>query len=166
MKKKISGKTIFNVSVILISLVMLGYFCLSENGLVELSKNFKNLDKGWLIMALLSQALNIAIDAYMTYILVKSSVPSFKFHNALKTSMVGQFFSAVTPFATGGQPMQVYCMSKYGVEPGKGVSALTQKFVVYQSTLVAYSAAALLLKQDFFDDALSGVMWTLSLIHI
>ena len=38
MKKKISGKTIFNVSVILISLVMLGYFCLSENGLVELSK--------------------------------------------------------------------------------------------------------------------------------
>ena len=38
----ISGKTIFNVSVILISLVMLGYFCLSENGLVELSKNFKN----------------------------------------------------------------------------------------------------------------------------
>ena len=79
-------------------------------------------------MALLSQALNIAIDAYMTYILVKSSVPSFKFHNALKTSMVGQFFSAVTPFATGGQPMQVYCMSKYGVEPGKGVSALTQKF--------------------------------------
>lgn len=160
MKKKISGKTIFNVSVILISLVMLGYFCLSENGLVELSKNFKNLDKGWLIMALLNQALNIAIDAYMTYILVKSSVPSFKFHNALKTSMVGQFFSAVTPFATGGQPMQVYCMSKYGVEPGKGVSALTQKFVVYQSTLVAYSAAALLLKQDFFDDALSGVMWT------
>lgn len=159
-EKKISGKTIFNVSVILISLVMLGYFCLSENGLVELSKNFKNLDKGWLIMALLSQALNIAIDAYMTYILVKSSVPSFKFHNALKTSMVGQFFSAVTPFATGGQPMQVYCMSKYGVEPGKGVSALTQKFVVYQSTLVAYSAAALLLKQDFFDDALSGVMWT------
>ena len=82
MKKKISGKTIFNVSVILISLVMLGYFCLSENGLVELSKNFKNLDKGWLIMALLSQALNIAIDAYMTYILVKSSVPSFKFQRA------------------------------------------------------------------------------------
>ena len=100
-------------------------------------------------MALLSQALNIAIDAYMTYILVKSSVPSFKFHNALKTSMVGQFFSAVTPFATGGQPMQVYCMSKYGVEPGKGVSALTQKFVVYQSTLVAYSAAALLFKTGF-----------------
>ena len=54
--------------------------------------------------------------------------------------------------------MQVYCMSKYGVEPGKGVFRLTQKFVVYQSTLVAYSAAALLLKQDFFDDALSGVM--------
>ena len=57
--------------------------------------------------------------------------------------------------------MQVYCMSKYGVEPGKGVSALTQKFVVYQSTLVASSsAAALLLNRSFFDDALSGVMWT------
>ena len=44
-EKKISGKTIFNVSVILISLVMLGYFCLSENGLVELSKNFKTWTK-------------------------------------------------------------------------------------------------------------------------
>ena len=56
---------------------MLGYFCLSENGLVELSKNFKNLDKGWLIMAVLSQVFNIAIDAFMTYILVKSSAPTF-----------------------------------------------------------------------------------------
>lgn len=163
MKKKISGKTIFNASVIVISLVMLGYFCLSENGLVELSKNFNNLDKGWLIMAVLSQILNVSIDAYMTYILVKSSVPSFKFRNAVRTSMVGQFFSAVTPFATGGQPMQVYCMSKYGVEPGKGISALTQKFVVYQSTLVVYSALALLLKQDFFNGALSEVMWTFAI---
>ena len=45
-EKKINGKTIFNVTVIIISLVMLGYFCLSENGLVELSKNFKKSGQG------------------------------------------------------------------------------------------------------------------------
>ena len=77
--------------------------------------------------------------------------------NTAAKATVDVYKRQVTPFATGGQPMQVYCMSKYGVEPGKGVSALTQKFVVYQSTLVAYSAAALLLNQDFFDDALRCV---------
>ena len=62
MKKKISGKTIFNVSVILISLVMLGYFCLSENGLVELSKNFKNLDKGWLLSLIHISIRSVMVD--------------------------------------------------------------------------------------------------------
>lgn len=163
MKKKISGKTIFNISVIAISLIMLGYFCLSENGLAELSETFRTLNKMWLLMALLCLFINLFVDTFMTYRLVRCAAPSFKLHNAIKSAMTGQFFSAVTPFATGGQPMQIYYMSKCGISAAIGVSALTQKFVVYQSTLVTYSILALVLNQNFFEGAFGGLMWSLAL---
>lgn len=159
MKKKISGKTIFNLIVLVLSLGMLSYFCLSENGLADLLKNAGELQYGWLIMAVVCHLLNLAIDAYMIYIFTRNSMPTYRIRDAIKSSMVGQFFSAITPFSTGGQPMQIYVMSKQGISPGISTSALVQKFLVYQTTIVTYSAIAMLLRFNYFDSSLSGVMW-------
>lgn len=159
MKKKVSGKTIFNLVVLVLSLGMLLYFCVSENGLADLLRNAKDLQYGWLAMAVVCHLLNLAIDAYMIYIFTRNSHPGYRIRDAVKSSMVGQFFSAITPFSTGGQPMQVYVMSKQGVSPGVSTSALVQKFLVYQTTIVSYSAIAMMLRFNYFDTQLSGVMW-------
>jgi uncharacterized protein (TIRG00374 family) len=52
--------------------------------------------------------------------------------------MVGQFFASITPFATGGQPAQVYMMRRMGVDGGTGTSIVILKSVLLQSVLVAY----------------------------
>ena len=162
-KKKISGKTVFNASVLVLSVGLLGYFCLSDNGLTDLLNNAKNIDLGWLIMAFFCHLFNIFLDAYLIFRFTQNNCPTYTFRSAIKSSMVGQFFSAVTPFATGGQPMQIYLMSKQGVSPGVSTSGLIQKFLVYQSTLTLYSLLAILLRFDYFNGTLNAVMWSFAM---
>lgn len=163
MKMKLNWKLIFNISMFAFSGGLLVYFGFSENGLVDLVQEISTFDKTWLSLAIFFQLLNILIDAFLIYLFAKNFVGRYTFRNALKTGMVGQFFSAVTPGASGGQPMQVYLMVKQRVDPGVATSALVQKFLVYQSTLTAYSAFAILVCFPLFSQALNGVMWALAI---
>ncbi len=163
MKKKIPWKTIFNIFILLFSVGLLVYFGLSENGLVDLLKNASDFDKGWLSMAVLCHLFNIVLDAYLIYIFTKNTSENYSFKHAFKTSMVGQFFSAITPGASGGQPMQIFSMSKQGIDPGVATSALIQKFLVYQTTITVYSALSILICFKTFAGNVSSIMWGLAI---
>lgn len=150
MRKKISSKTLFNTTMMLFSVIILIYFCISENGLIDLIQSAREFDKLWLTMAVICHFTNILIDSYLIFRFMNTTEKVFSFKNAFKSCMVGQFFSAVTPGASGGQPMQVYALSKAGVDPGHATSALVQKFLVYQSTITIYSAFAIFFKSHLF----------------
>ena len=92
----------------------------------------------WLIEAKIINNLIIKLEGKQRY------------RDAFKVSMIGQFFSGITPFSTGGQPAQLVLLTKQKIPVGKGSSVLMNKFVVYQGTLVIYSALLLLLKAEMF----------------
>ena len=69
-----------------------------------------------------------------------------------KTVMVGQFFASITPFATGGQPAQVYMMRRMGVDGGTGSSIVILKSVLLQSVLVAYCTVLYITNRFFLID--------------
>ena len=108
MKKKISVKTLLNISLVAFLFSLFAYLCFSDNGLVDLIKNSKGFNKGWIFMAFLCQIINIMIDIYLVYKFTNNMDKKYKFRSAIRSTMIGQFFSAVTPGASGGQPMQVY----------------------------------------------------------
>ncbi len=165
MRKKINGKFIFNVSIVVISIGLIGYFCLSENGLVDLVKNnFDAFRKEWLFFVVLAVLGDLFLDAWLIHLFTKASCREYTMRAALKSGMVGHFYSAITPFQTGGQPMQVYLMSKQGVDAGISTSALVQKFLVYQSCLIAYSIVVLMSRFSFFRNILGDGIATLAII--
>lgn len=150
MRKKINAKAIYNFIITLFVVGVFVYFCFSENGLIDLSKNAKQFKKSWLIIAVLCQFVDLLIDAFLIYLFVFNGEKNYNMKNAIKASLVGQFFNSVTPSATGGQPMQVYVMSKQGVGAGHSTSALIQKFLLYQNVLVGYCIFAFFVKFDYF----------------
>jgi uncharacterized protein (TIRG00374 family) len=78
------------------------------------------------------------------------------FHNCLRTTMVGQLFNCLTPFASGGQPMQAVLLTKNNIPIGEASCILLAKFIVYQTTLTFYSFIVVLLKLKFFMKHVSG----------
>ncbi len=156
-------KKLFNISMLVLSVSILVYFCVSENGLFDLIKSSREFNKLWLMMAVVCHLLNILIDAYLIFRFANTTNRFYSFKNAFKSCMVGQFFSAITPGASGGQPMQIYAMSSQGLDPGHATSALVQKFLVYQSTLTIYGALTIFLKSYLFKGSAIHVMRGLSI---
>lgn len=78
------------------------------------------------------------------------------FKDCFSTSMVGQLFNCITPFASGGQPAQAYRLVKCGMELGKASCALLAKFIIYQFVLTFYTFVVICLKLKFFLTEISG----------
>ena len=164
MFKKLNLNMVFNIFVIVVSVVLVTYFCISKDGLVDLVKSDIDLNVFWLIMAVLCQLGNMIIDSFLLYLYIKREYKEFTFLDGIKSSFVGSFFSAITPSASGGQPMQVVFMSTKSVDAGYSTSCLIQKFLVYQITSTAFTVFALALKFDFFIQTVNTPLLWLFLI--
>lgn len=163
-KKKVSWKTIFNIVVFTFCAVMMAYFCFSSGGLIELINSTKQISPIWLMSAIGAHLLNMALDAVLTHRFLSASSPQIPIKHSIKASLTGQFFCAVTPGASGGQPMQILTLNSCGIDPGKATSALVQKFLVWQFTLAGYSIAVILLRFNFFVQRLSPILWIAAII--
>ena len=160
-KFRISGKLIFNLAVVAISIYLIIYFFVSEDGLIDLLKKPDGCNMLIILAALLIYDLNILVDAVVTLIYVRSKYENFSFIEALKVAFVGVFFSAITPSSTGGQPMQLYLMSKKNISVGFGSACMTQKFIVYQIVMTAVSVIAVITRFNYFSDAFTNIWSTL-----
>lgn len=160
MKQKL--KKIYNISILLIGAALLIYLCISENGLFDLAAHIHSLQPGWLALAFAGMLGELLLDACLIYGFTRLSDRRYTLRHAFRSGMVGHFYSAITPFQTGGQPMQVFFMSRQGVDPGVSTAALIQKFLVYQSCLTAYSAFAILACFPLFSGQVGAGFWGLA----
>jgi hypothetical protein len=161
-KKKLNVKTILNIFGIGLSAGLLLYLCLSKDGLFSLrDTQFKTI---WLVLGFACTLSDLLLDTVLIYIFTKGVCSGYTFRRAAKVCMVGHLYSAITPFQSGGQPMQIYAMSKQKIDPGTSASTLIQKFFVYQTSITAYSFFAIFYETNTPHDGLNPVMWWLAMI--
>ena len=161
---RISGKLIFNIIVLGITFYLIVFFCVSENGMIDLLSSPDGFIWGWINAGIVAFDMNIVIDSIVTQILIRIQYPDFRFIDALKVALVGVFFGAVTPSNTGGQPMQLYLLSKMKVGVGFGSACMTQKFVYYQIVTGVFSILAIIIKFDYFKAAFTNIWSTLFIV--
>jgi uncharacterized protein (TIRG00374 family) len=92
----------------------------------------KNADPKWLTAGLgLAAVFNIAEGINLRKVLVSFGY-RVSFKEAMKYAYIGYFFSSVTPSATGGQPLQLYAMSKDKIHVAHGTMALLTELTSFQ----------------------------------
>lgn len=163
MKRKINWKLVFNILSLLVPIGLVIYFLTSEQGLIDLMENASKMNLWWAGAGVLCQFLNISVDAVVLYLIIHNYEKKYNFKQAIKATVIGQFYSVITPGAVGGQPMQLYCMSKQGVDGGVASSCLLQKFLVYQTTITFYSLVAMLCNMSLFYGELKNLMLSLAI---
>ncbi len=155
---------IFNMFIIGLTIGLIVFFIFSKDGFIDLLNSGLKINVLWLIIGLCLYFLNIVLDTYIIYLFVRRSTLSFTLWQAVIVSMVGQFYCAVTPGASGGQPMQVLTMTRMNVKASNATAALIQKFLVWQFTLTGYSILAMALRFGMFVENLDLAMWVLTVI--
>lgn len=159
MKRKSRVTLFLQIALFALTAGMLIYFCISGNNLVLLLHSLPGLSLFWLLGSLFCVAAGWLAETAVLHLLLKSACGgSYTFRESFSVVMTGLYFSAVTPFGLMGQPMQFLRLSRQGVPSGKAVSALAQKYLVYQTAITCYSAAVLFLRSGFFSRELPGFL--------
>lgn len=148
------------MAVILLSLGLIAYFFLSEGGLLDLINSSRKFNIMWLSLAVIVHLSNMFLDSIVTLNFIRIRYKNFSLWDSIKVACVGSFFSAITPSSTGGQPMQVYLMSKKHIDVGFSTSAMLQKFLIFQIVSTAYSVLIITFRFNFFLQSIDNpVLW-------
>ncbi len=124
MNKRVFKQLIWNA--ILFAVLMLATFwlVLKDQDPSELINIAKGVDARFLLMGLGAMLLYFAMEAWNIRNILRSFGEKTNFWRSYKHTLIGFFFAAVTPGASGGQPIEVYYMSKDGISVGNGSLAL------------------------------------------
>ncbi|MDR3120444.1 MAG: flippase-like domain-containing protein [Clostridiales bacterium] len=125
-------------------------FAAPGGGLAALAAALANIRVYWLLCGVLVILLYWFFEALVLQVLTRSLRRGYKFTHSLYTGLVGLFYSAITPFSTGGQPMQLYVMARSGLSAGSAGSILITKSIIYQTCLTVISIAGVLFGASYF----------------
>jgi len=88
---------------------------------------------------------SIALESISFMVGSRFSSTSMGFSQGFLLTIIGRFFSAITPFATGGQPAQAYVMTKKdNIDIAEGLGILVIKFLMYQFVITFYGVVILI----------------------
>lgn len=148
-----------NIAFIVVVFVGVIAYVIYADGPDTLLNMFRTIRPFWLSCAVIMMLLYWLLEGLILNGVTKPFHPEQKFRHSLRTSMIGQLFNCLTPFSSGGQPVQAYDMVKSGVPLGIAGSALMIKFIIYQVALTVYSAVVLIFFWQPFSALVSSFGW-------
>lgn len=137
--KKNKKTYIVNILIIIAIFIALIIYIFAHDGIETIREILNKADYKWLAAGFGCLLLVWTSESFCLHIPLKKIYPDQKFSNSVKINMIGQLFNNLTPFATGGQVMQVYIMNKEGKRTSDSISVLTMKFVITQGMLIVFS---------------------------
>lgn len=100
----------------------------------------------------------MAFDIAKFCIISKTVTGKFRFVTSAKTNFIGRYYDAVTPFSTGGQPMQIYYLSTKGISGGNSSAIVLIKYIFSILCWITLGAALMIAGtvQGVLDDVSGG----------
>jgi uncharacterized protein (TIRG00374 family) len=116
------------------------------DGALIIWESIKNSSIGWMLGTLGIVFFTYCIDGLIILVFCRLYTRHYHFIQGLANTLIGAFYSAVTPGASGGQVMQVYTLKKQGIEVSNAASIMVMWFILYQSNLIVFDILAILVE--------------------
>ena len=111
----------------------------------ELLKIIDSTNKLFLLCSCVAMLIYCMLEAFN----LKRLNTNTTYFKCLKYAFIGVFFSAITPAASGGQPMQVYYMHKDGLDIGHSSLALLINLTSFQITTILMALISLIFYHSY-----------------
>ena len=136
-----------NSAILLIITIVVLFFLLKDN-MGEIFSTLSKINLLYLLVAIMLYFAYIISKAYIIYKCVDEK-DKLSFKEAIKHNIITQFFNGITPFSTGGQPMEVYMIAEHNIKVSKATSVTLENFIFYQTALVIYGVIAVVCNWTF-----------------
>jgi len=159
-----TGLTIF-LAISTISAMVLFYLGVDRGTWASLKRI--RLEYG--LLAGVSMVIYWCLNGLRFQILVKGLGENVSFWNSFRAFVANLFLGAVTPFQTGGGPLQIYILSRAGVPLAKAFSACLVGAMLTILSLVSSTLLILLFKRDLglkFGQLMSAIFSLVSFLFL
>lgn len=150
-------KVLLNILLIAVLLGFTVYLVLSKQELPQILYYIQQADPIWLLGGVLLLTIFVGSESVILHHLFRRLRVKVKLRRCMIYSYVGFFFSAVTPSASGGQPVQLLWMKRDGLDFGISSLVLLVVTLAYKLALLALSAVLFLCNFRFVMDHV-GIM--------
>lgn len=133
---KRSRKNILSAGLFVILLALTMWAIFKNNDVSEVMQMIGSIHFLWMIPALAAALFFIVAEGIEFWYLLRALGTRHSFWACSWYAFVGFFYSAITPSASGGQPMQMYYMKKAGIKISDSAVILMVVALVYKGVLV------------------------------
>lgn len=141
-------KSLVGIGLILALMALTGYLLFRDMPVSRLAGALGGLRPLWLLAGLGMMFLFVGSEAMQSRIILGRLGHPVRYRRCLGYSFVGFYVSSITPSATGGQPAQIYYMSRDGIPAAHGALNMMLIAVCYQVVVIGYALTAALLRFD------------------
>ena len=141
-------KKIGNFLILILFTGIVLYFSLKDN-FNSIVSQILNINKVYFLLAIILMFGCWFLKSIVLKIITKKYNKNYSFKNALKLVIEVNFLNAITPFATGGQPYEIYSLRKHEIKIMDATNIVIQNFIIYQIALVFLGTLAVIYNYFF-----------------
>ncbi len=148
-KPRIWGNIFFVMSIALAVYLMYSFASSNDLGSQKTFKEvFSEVNVKYLVLSLCALCAMIILDTLKYVVIMRANRTKAGFGTALSVCLLGKYYDNITPFSSGGQPMQIYQLHKKGVGGGEASAIIFIKFAFNMTMWLTICFLLMLLKRD------------------
>lgn len=147
-------KILRNLIIFIILIVLTFYIVFKERSLSDIITTVSGVKKEFIFIAFICMCLYFVCDAINIRRALKVLKEKTTFLKSLKYSLIGFFFSAITPAASGGQPMQIYYMYKDKIRVANSTLTLLINLSCVQIVTLSIAFISLFFNYKYLNNSL------------
>lgn len=148
-------KNLFSAVSILLMIGILFFFMLTEDGAKNLRHVLFHLQPIWLLWIGVGVLAGWLLEGFVLHLFCRHLYKKWTFRQSFYIGMVGMFYSALTPFSMG-EPMEVYNMTKMGMDTGSATSIIAVKSLIHHAVTFVYSLVLISFELNYFQTRVSN----------
>lgn len=136
-------KSLKKNSIILLIITAIVLVCVLKDDFPSIIDVLNNANVLFLFLAVLCFFVSLLFEAKAYQDVIKCYKADYTLKKSYIMLLITKFFNGITPFSTGGQPMQIYILKNEGIRLTKATNIVVQNFIIYQLALVVLGIIAI-----------------------
>lgn len=157
------AKIIMNFSVFILLIILTLYILLKDQNMLEVFDIIKSAKIDFVLLGILCVAIYVICEAINISRTLKALDEKSTFINNIKYALIGFFFSAITPAASGGQPMQIYYMHKNHISVANSTLALLINLTSMQIVTIGLALFSVMVNYQYMNKTLI-ILFTIGIL--
>jgi|GEM_PF-1615518 len=142
--------------------VLFGYLFIAGEGEQTINA-LTSFNYAFLLLALVGIVVYWLLESLSMQLICNDLFRGFSFVKTTIVTIIGQYFNCITPLSSGGQPMQAYYYTRFGLPVEHAMPMLLCRFIVYQLTMTIYAIIVLVLRFNYFMQDMRPIMYLVAI---